>query len=202
MVGGAAQAATLMAMPALSEQPAWIGVLLIAASLLPLLAGWRLIRWTTMLLSAGAVIGAVLFWAEPHLPRTWAWITAVSCGVLGGALGWFAYPFLAALQACVLAGALTVTGLLAALPTMPALAYGLGCGVGAVAGVIGWRTAATAAILQTVLIGYAGVLLGMTIVCQPATLGERLALSGVVALITLPAGALVQWRARRREQQP
>lgn len=189
-------------MPVLSEQPAWIGVLLIAGSLLPLLAGWRLIRWTTMLLTAGAVIGAVLFWAEPHLPRLWAWITALSCGVLGGALGWFAYPFLAALQACVLAGALTITGMLAVLPGVPALAYGLGCGVGAVAGILGWRTAATAAILQTVLIGYAGVLLGMGIVCRPASTGEGLVLALLVAVITLPAGFLVQWRARRREQLP
>lgn len=191
-----------MAVPALSEQPAWIGVLLIAGSLLPLLAGWRLIRWTTMLLTAGAVVGAVLFWVEPHLPRMWMWITALSCGVLGGALGWFAYPFLAAIQACALAGALTITGLLAAMPTVPALAYGLGCGVGAVAGIIGWRTAATAAIIQTVLIGYAGVLLGMAIICRPATTGEGLALAVAVALITVPAGALVQWRARRREQSP
>ena len=191
-----------MAVPVLSEQPAWIGVLLIAGSLLPLLAGWRLIRWTTMLLTAGAVVGAVLFWAEPHLPRMWGWITALSCGVLGGALGWFAYPFLAAVQACALAGALTITGLLAVSPNVPALAYGLGCGVGAVAGVIGWRTAAMGAILQTVLIGYAGVLLGMAIVCRPATSGEGLALALVVALITVPAGALVQWRARRRGLQP
>lgn len=189
-------------MPALSEQPAWIGVLLIAGSLLPLLAGWRLIRWTTMLLTAGAVIGAVLFWAEPHLPRMWAWITALSCGVLGGALGWFAYPFLAALQACVLAGALTIIGMLAILPGVPALAYGLGCGVGVVAGIIGWLTAAVGAIIQTVLIGYAGILLGMAIVCRPASTGEGLVLALVVALITLPAGALVQWRARRREQSP
>lgn len=191
-----------MAAPVLGEQPAWLGVLLIAGSLLPLLAGWRLIRWTTMLVTAGIVIGAVLFWAGPHLPPSWAWITALSCGVLGGALGWWAYPLFAALQACALAAGLIVSTLLAAWPTLPAVAYGLGCGGGAVAGIIGWRTAALGAIVQTVLLGYAGVLVGMAIVCRPASPGETLVLAMLVALITLPAGAVVQWRARRREQQP
>ena len=191
-----------MAVPALGEQPAWVGVLLIAGSFLPLLMGWRLIRWTTMLLTAGAVIGAVLFVARPHLPATWAWVTALSCGVLGGALGWFVYPLFAALQACVLAAGLIITTLLAALPAWPAVAYGLGCGGGAVAGIIGWRTAALGAIIQTVLLGYAGVLIGMIILCRPASQGEGLALALVVGLITIPAGAWVQWRARRREQQP
>lgn len=190
-----------MAWPALGEQPAWVGVLLIAGSFLPLLMGWRLIRWTTMLLTAGVVIGAVLFVARPHLPATWAWIAALSCGVLGGALGWFVYPLFAALQACVLAAGLIIT-LLAAFPTWPAVAYGLGCGAGVVAGIIGWRTAALGAIIQTVLLGYAGVLIGMAIICRPVSRGEVLVLALVVALVTLPAGALVQWRARRREQQP
>lgn len=189
-------------MPALSEQPAWAGVLLIAGSFLPLLMGWRLIRWTTMLLSAGVVIGVVLFCTQGHLPTMWAWITAVSCGVLGGALGWFVYPLISALQSCALAGGMTITALLAAFPTLPALAYGLGCGVGAVAAFIGWRTAAVFAIIQTVLIGYLGILTGMTILCRPASQGEGLLLALVVALVTLPAGALVQWRARRREQLP
>lgn len=189
-------------MPTLSEQPAWVGVLLIAGSFLPLLMGWRLIRWTTMLISAGIVIGVVLFWAEPHLPTTWAWITALSCGVLGGALGWFAYPLLSAMQSCALAGGMTITALLAALPNVPALAYGLGCGVGAVAGIIGWRTAAISAIIQTVLLGYLGVVTGMVVICRPTSQGEGLMLALVVALITIPAGALVQWRARRREQLP
>jgi hypothetical protein len=202
MVGGAAQAAELMAVPALSEQPAWVGVLLIAGSFLPLLAGWRLIRWTTMLLTAGVVIGAVLFVAGPHLPATWAWITALSCGVLGGALGWFVYPLFAALQACVLAAGFIITALLTALPTLPALAYGLGCGGGVVAGIVGWRTAALGAIIQTVLLGYAGVLIGMAIICRPASQGEVLVLALVIAVVTVPAGALVQWRGRRREQQP
>lgn len=191
-----------MAMPALSEQPAWVGVLLIAGSLLPLLMGWRLIRWTTMLLSAGVVIGAVLFLAHGHLPTLWAWVTAVSCGVLGGAVGWFVYPLVSALQSCALAGGLTIAILLTALPALPALAYGLGCGVGVVAGIVGWRTAAISAIIQTVLLGYLGVFAGMVILARPASEGESLVLAVVVALITLPTGAWVQWRARRREQLP
>lgn len=189
-------------MPALSEQPAWVGVLLIAGSFLPLLMGWRLIRWTTMLLSAGVVIGMVLFFTQGHLPTMWAWITALSCGVIGGALGWFAYPLISALQSCALAGGMTIVALLAALPGIPALAYGLGCGVAAVAGIIGWRTAALSAIIQTVLLGYLGVFIGVEILCRPATQGERLVLALIVAAITIPAGSWVQWRARRRELQP
>jgi len=191
-----------MAMPALSEQPTWVGVLLIAGSLVPLLMGWRLIRWITMLLSAGVVIGAVLFWTQGHVSTPWAWIIAASCGVLGGVLGWFVYPLVSALQSCALAGGLTIAALLAALPALPALAYGLGCGVGAVAGIIGWRTAAISAIIQTVLLGYLGVLTGMIILTRPTSEGECLVLAVVVALITLPTGAWVQWRARRREQLP
>lgn len=202
MVGGTAQAAELMAIPALSEQPAWVGILLIAGGFLPLLMGWRLIRWTTMLVSAGVVIGAVLFWAQGHLPTMWTWITALSCGVLGGVLGWFVYPLLSAVQSCIMAGGMTIAALLAALPGVPALAYGLGCGIGVVAGIIGWRTAALSAIIQTVLLGYLGVFTGMAIICRPASQGEGLLLALVVGMITIPAGAWVQWRARKRELQP
>lgn len=186
----------------LTAQEPWVGVVLVAGSLLPLLMGWRLIRWTTMLVSAGAVIGAVLFWTQGHLPTLWAWITALSCGVLGGALGWFLYPLLSALQASALAGGLTVSGLLAVVPTVPGVAYGLGCGVAVVAGIIGWQTAAISAILQSVLLGFLGVFAGMVIICQPASEGEVLVLAMVTAVITLPAGAWVQWRARLREQKP
>ncbi|MBA3698373.1 MAG: hypothetical protein H0W78_05940 [Planctomycetes bacterium] len=191
-----------MAVPALSSEPAWVGVLFIAGSFLPLLMGWRLIRWTTMLFTAGLVIGAVLFLTQGHLPTMWAWITALSCGVLGGVLGWFAYPFLAALQACVLAAGITIGALLSALPGLPAVAYGVGCGAGVVAAYIGWHTAAIGAIIQTVLLGYLGMLTGMAILCQPVSQGEGLVLALVVGLITIPAGAWVQWRARRRELQP
>ena len=186
----------------LINPPAWLGVLLIAGSLLPLLMGWRLIRWTTMLLSAGVVIGVVLFFTQGHLPTLWAWITAVSCGIIGGALGWFLYPLISALQSCALAGGMTIAALLAVLPGIPALAYGLGCGVGVVAGIIGWRTAALSAIIQTVLLGYLGVITGMAILCRPASQGEGLLLALVVGVITIPAGSWVQWRARRRELQP
>ncbi|HEX3134095.1 MAG TPA: hypothetical protein VHX44_11005 [Planctomycetota bacterium] len=191
-----------MALPTLSEQPAWIGVLLIAGSFLPLLMGWRLIRWTTMLLSTGVVIGVVLFLAFGHLPTLWAWVTAVSCGVLAGAVGWFLYPLIAGVQSCVLAAGMTILALQHALPSLPALAYGLGCGVGTVAGILGWRAAAASAIIQTVLLGYLGVAVGMAILCRPASQGEGLVLAAVVALVTMPAGAWVQWRAHRREQQP
>jgi hypothetical protein len=191
-----------MAAPALDAQPVWVGVLLIAGSLLPLLAGWRLIRWTTMLVSAGVVLGAVLFWSEPYLGRGLAWLAALACSVLAGALGWFLYPAIAAVQACALAASLTIGGLLALLPGWPALAYGLGCGVGAVAGLIGWRLAGLAAIVQTILVGYAGVLMGMLVLCRPASPGTGLLLALVVALITIPAGAWTQGRAWRRERTP
>lgn len=189
-------------MPALSEEPAWLGVLFIAGSLLPLLMGWRLIRWTTMLFTAGVVIGVVLFLAQGHLPTMWAWITALSCGVIGGALGWFAYPLISAMNAGILAAGMTIAALLAAVPGAPALAYGLGCGAGVVAAFIGWRTAALLAIIQTVLIGYVGILTGMVILCRPASQGEGLLLALVVGVITIPTGAWVQWRARKRELQP
>ena len=148
------------------------------------------------------VIGVVLFFAQGQLPTLWAWITALSCGVLGGAFGWFLYPLLSALQASVLAGGLTISGMLALVPTVPGLAYGLGCGVAVVAGIIGWQTAAISAILQSVLLGFLGVFAGMVVLCQPANEGEVLVLALLVAVITLPVGAWVQWRARQREQQP
>jgi hypothetical protein len=202
MVGGAAQAAELMPLPALSEQPAWVGVLLVAGSFLPLLLGWRLIRWTTMLLSTGVVTGVVLFLAHGQLPTLWAWVTAVSCGILGGAVGWFLYPLISALQSCALAAGVTIVALLHAVPAMPALAYGLGCGIGTVAGILGWRASAMTAIIQTVLLGFLGAFTGMAILCQPATQGEGLVLAAVVALVTIPTGAWVQWRAHRRELMP
>jgi hypothetical protein len=182
------------------ERHAWLGVPLIAFGLLLLLAGWRLISWTTMLLSAGIVIGTTLVWCEPHLQPMWAWITALSCGVLGGALGWFAYPLLLAVQMCLFAGGATASALLAFVPTIPGLAYGLGAGVGVVAGIIGWKAAAFTAIFHTVLLGYCGVCAGMIFLCKPTGHGEHLVLAAVVALCTIPAGAFVQWRAQHREQ--
>jgi hypothetical protein len=53
-----------------------------------------------------------------------------------------------------------------------------------------------------VLIGYLGVLTGMTMICQPATSGELLMLSVVVAGVVIPIGAVIQWRAHQHAQKP
>jgi hypothetical protein len=53
-----------------------------------------------------------------------------------------------------------------------------------------------------VLLGFLGVVIGMAILCRPNSQGEGLVLAAVVALVTIPAGAWVQWRAHRREALP
>jgi hypothetical protein len=169
---------------------------------IPLLIGWRLIRWTTALISCGISIGAVLFLAHGHWSAALAWTMALSCGVLGGGLGWFLYPLISAAQSAVLAATFTFIGMQMLAPTMPALWYGLACGMGVTAAMIGWETAAISAIFHTVMIGYLGVLDGMVIICKPATIGELLLLSLVVGGIVIPIGALIQWRAHQRSLEP
>lgn len=176
----------------------WLGIFVILMSLFPLLMGWRLIRWTTALISCGLTIGAVLFMAHDHWPVALAWTMALSCGVFGGALGWFLYPLISAVQSAVLAAVLAFIAMQMLTPTMPALWYGLACGMGVTAAMIGWKTAAISAIFHTVMIGYLGVLDGMVIICKPTTVQEFLLLAFVVGGIVMPIGALIQWRAHQR----
>jgi hypothetical protein len=176
----------------------WLGIFIILMGLFPLLIGWRLIRWTTALISCGITIGAVLFMAHDHWPAVLAWTMALSCGVFGGALGWFLYPLISAVQSAVLAATFTFVGMQMMAPTMPAWWYGLACGMGVTAAMIGWETAAISAIFYTVMIGYLGVLEGMVIICKPTTINELLLLAVVVGGIVIPIGALIQWRAHQR----
>ena len=180
----------------------WLGMLIILLGFIPLLIGWRLIRWTTALISCGISIGAVLFMAHDHWSAALAWTLALSCGVFGGALGWFLYPLISAAQSAVLAAGLTFVAMQMITPTMPALWYGIACGMGVTAAIIGWKTAAVFAIFHTVMIGYLGVLSGMTMICQPTTNGEFLLLALVIGGIAIPVGGLIQWRAHQRSQKP
>ena len=179
----------------------WLGMVVILVGLIPLLIGWRLIRWTTALISCGISIGAVLFMAHDHWSAALAWTLALSCGVFGGALGWFLYPLISAAQSAVLAAGLTFVAMQMITPTMPALWYGIACGMGVTAAIIGWKTAAVFAIFHTVMIGYLGVLTGMTMICQPRTNGEFLLLALVIGGIAIPVGGLIQWRAHQRSQK-
>ena len=176
----------------------WLGMFVILMALIPLLIGWRLIRWTTALISCGITIGTVLFFAHDHWTAALAWTMALSCGVFGGALGWFLYPLISAVQSAVLAATFTFVGMQMMAPTMPALWYGIACGMGVTAAMIGWETAAISAIFHTVMIGYLGVLEGMVIICKPTTINELLLLAVVVGGIVIPIGALIQWRAHQR----
>jgi hypothetical protein len=180
----------------------WLGIFVIVMGLFPLLMGWRLIRWTTALISCGITIGAVLFMTHDHWSAALAWTMALSCGVFGGALGWFLYPLISAVQSAVFASVFTFVAMQMLTPTMPALWYGLACGMGVTAAMIGWKTAAISAIFHTVLIGYLGVLDGMVIICKPTTMHEFLLLSFVIGGIVIPIGALIQWRAHQRSLQP
>ena len=178
----------------------WLGMFVILMALIPLLMGWRLIRWTTALISCGITIGAVLFMAHDHWSTALAWTMALSCGVFGAALGWFLYPLISAVQSAVFAAAFTFVAMQVLTPTMPALWYGLACGMGVTAAMIGWKTAAISAIFHTVLIGYLGVLTGMVIICQPTTSGELIMLAVAVGAVVIPIGSVIQWRAHQHAQ--
>jgi hypothetical protein len=185
----------------LAAEPRWIGVISVAVAMIPLLLGWWLIRWTTALITAGAVGAAVLFALHGRLAAEWLWTATLCCAALGGILGWFLYPVLFALQMAVIAGGTTYGLVATAVPSLPLLA-GVAAAVAAIAGgLFGLRLAPWAAIAQTVFTGFAGVLIGMIILCRPHGDGERLVLALVVGLITIPLGAWVQARAHRRAQQ-
>lgn len=185
----------------LAAEPRWLGLLSIGMALFPLLLGWWLIRWTTALITAGAVGAAVLFALHGHLTPEWLWTATLCCAALGGILGWFLYPLLFALQTALIAAALTFGILGKALPTLPLLAI-LAAIVAAIAGgLLGLRLAPWAAIAQTVFSGFCGVLAGMIILCRPQGDGEHLVLALLVGVITIPLGAWVQVRAHRRAQQ-
>ncbi len=186
----------------LLSEPRWFGVLTIAVALFPLLLGWWLIRWSTALTTAGMVGATVLFMLHGRLAVEWTWTAVLCCAALAGVLGWFLYPLLFALQMAVIAGGMTYGALKTALPTLPSVAVISAVVVALIAGLIGLRLAPWAAIAQTVFIGFAGVLMGMAVLCRPQGTGEQLVLAILVGLITIPLGAWVQARAHRRAQQP
>jgi hypothetical protein len=197
----AAADGTVQPVAALLAQPRWVGVLGIAASLLPLLMGWWLIRWFSALITAGAVAGAVLFLLHGKTAPEWAWTAAVSAAVLGGVAGWFLFTVLFAVQIAALAAALVVAGSKQVAPTLPVLWFSLGLGALVLGGWLGWRLAPVAAIVQTVAMGSAGILAGMVVLCRPQGIGEEVVLALLVLVITAPVGTWVQWRAHRRAQR-
>jgi hypothetical protein len=132
----------------------------------------------------------------------WAWITAACVGVLAGFLGWFLFLIVFTVQLAALGWAVGYHTLQYTSPQIPIAAFAAGCVCALIAGAIGWRLAPIAAIIQTVLFGFVGILAGMIILCQPVNTGERLLLALLVAIITIPAGTWVQWRAHKRTHLP
>ena len=182
----------------LQQQPSAYGIALILISLPLLLVGWWLIRWFSALSTAGAVGTAVLFTLIDRTAINWAWTAAISVGVLAGFFGWFLFSLIFTAQLIGLGWIAGFHVLQFAAPTIPLAALIAGS-VGALfGGMLGWRLAPIAAIIQTVFIGFIGIVAGMLILCQPINFGERLLLSILVGLITIPAGAWVQWRSHHK----
>ena len=184
----------------LQHQPSAYGIALILISLPILLIGWWLIRWFSALSTAGAAGAAVLFTLLDRTAANWAWTAAISVGVLAGFFGWFLFSLIFAAQLVGLGWIAGFHLLQFAAPTIPLAALIAG-GAGALfGGILGWRLAPIAAIIQTVFIGFIGIVAGMIILCQPINDGERLLLAAVVGIITIPAGAWVQWRSHHKPE--
>ncbi len=179
-------------------EPSTYGILLILISLPILLVGWWLIRWFSALTTAGALGAAVLFTLIDRTAIHWAWTAAICVGILGGFFGWFLFSLIFTTQLMSLGWFVGFHLLQFATPQFPHAALIAG-GIGAVfGGLLGWRLAPIAAIIQTVIIGFIGIAAGMLILCQPINFGECLLLSLLVGLITIPAGAWVQWRSHQK----
>jgi len=177
------------------QQPSAYGIALILISLPILLVGWWLIRWFSALSTAGAVGAAVLFTMIDRTAVNWAWTAAISVGILAGFFGWFLFSLIFAAQLVGLGWIVGFHVLQSAAPNFPLAAFIAGGISALIGGILGWRLAPIAAIIQTVFIGFIGIAAGMLILCQPINLGERILLTVLVGIITVPAGSLVQWRS-------
>ncbi len=182
----------------LDTLPRWSGPLIIVLGLIPLLAGWRLIRWSMAISSAGIAGGTVLAVVYPAWGATLAWTAAVSAMVICGLAGFFLYQALIAVQGAALCAAVAVALVSAWAPghQLPALLLG---GLGALCGgVLGWRVAPLLGIVETVLTGTLLVLDGMTLLIGVESDAELLALTALVLPLTILPGLFVQLRAHRR----
>jgi hypothetical protein len=182
----------------LDTLPRWSGPLIVACGLIPLLAGWRLIRWSMALSSAGIAGGTVLAIALPAWGATLAWTAALAALVICGLAGFFLYQALIAVQGAALCACAAAALVLACAPGQQ-LAALLAGGLGALCGgVLGWRVAPLLGIVETVLSGALLVLDGMTILIGVESDAELLALTALVLPLTILPGLYVQLRAHRR----
>jgi hypothetical protein len=182
----------------LDTLPRWSGPLIVLLGLIPLLAGWRLIRWSMAISSAGIAGGAVLSVALPAWGPALAWTAAACALVICGLAGFFLYQALIAVQGAALGAALAVPLVLAWAPGQPAAALLAGGLAALCGGVLGWKAAPLLAIVETVLTGALLVLDGMTIVIGVESDAELLALTALVLPLTILPGLYVQCRAQRR----
>ncbi len=189
----------------LNAQPAWLGPVLVLVGMVPLFAGWRLIRWTTAVLTAGVVGGAVMAKCDGLLEPGVAWTAAVSAALLAGVLGAWLYQAVVAAQGGLLGFVLFAALAGAALGAVPhpgttggAIAFVLGV-LGFVLGVgLGWKAAPALGILQTVLYGALLCQAGIIVLTRPESAQVPLIL-GITALVTVVPGVIVQWRDLRRD---
>ena len=182
----------------LQHQPSAYGIALILISLPILLIGWWLIRWFSALSTAGVVGAAVLFTLIDRTAANWAWVAAISTGILAGFFGWFLFSLIFTVQFIGLGWIAGFHLLQFAAPNIPLAALIAGGAGALIGGILGWRLAPIAAIIQTVFIGFIGIAAGMLILCQPINLGERILLTVLVGMITVPAGSWVQWRSHHK----
>jgi hypothetical protein len=189
----------------LNAQPAWLGPVLVLVGMVPLFAGWRLIRWTTAVIAAGVVGGAVMAKCDGLLEPGMAWTAAVSAALLAGVLGAWLYQAGVAAQGGVLGFVLFAALAGAALGAVPhpgttggAIAFVLGV-LGFVLGVgLGWKAAPALGIVQTVLYGALLCQAGILVLTRPESAQVPLIL-GITALVTVVPGVIVQWRDLRRD---
>jgi hypothetical protein len=182
----------------LDSAPRWSGPLIVLLGLIPLLAGWRLIRWSMAISSAGIAGGAVLAFCLPAWGAALAWTAAASALVICGLAGFFLYQALIAVQGAALFAAVAIPLALAFAPGQPPAALIAGGLAALCGGVLGWKVAPLLGIVETVLSGALLVLDGMTIVVGVESDAELLALSALVLPLTILPGLLVQCRAHRR----
>jgi len=176
----------------------WSGPLIVVLGLIPLLAGWRLIRWSMAISSAGIAGGTVLALTLPAWGAYLAWTAALAALVICGLAGFFLYQALIAVQGAALCAALLMTLVLHYAPDHQQLALLVG-GLGALCGgVLGWRVAPLLGIVETVALGALIVLDGMTILIGVESEAELLALTALVLPLTILPGLYVQLRALRR----
>lgn len=178
--------------------PRWCGPLTAAIGLIPLFYGWRLIRWSMALAVAGVSSGVVIAETLPVWDASLAWTAAVATAIIGGALGFFLYQAVVALQLAALLASALVQLVLWYIPHFTLGALVIGAIGAAIGGIIGWRLAPMLGIIETVVFGVFLVIEGMAILIGVESESEFLLLVGVVTVVTIVPGVIVQLRAHRR----